>query len=265
TESHGFELLKTFQVPYVAPDNPYLTFRIINELLAEGLKSEFYDRGVYPGHVVPVRPLNLMSKTPIRHPEDLKGKKVVSFINAPGAAESLGFAQVNMPFTEIYTALQQGLVDAVIWSDLGFLPFKIYEQASYYTPLGVAPLTIETCINPRAFKRLPHAYQQLFHDFQQRVGIALVHASEEFSKQAAVALKDHDVSILQLTEVERDQWRRAFQPVAKQWFDHCEKQGKSCRELVESIARLTDKYQGFTNEQLIRLSLEQPVQGIINF
>lgn len=264
-ESSGLELLKTFQVPYVAPDNPYLTARIINELLATRIRAEFEAKGVYPAHVAPVRPLNLMSKTPIRTPQDLKGKKVVSFVNAPGADKALGFAQVNMPFTEIYTALQQGLVDAVIWSDMGFLPFKVYEQARYYTPLQIAPLTVETCFNRRSFDRLPAPYKQPLYDFQQRAGIAITDAVENFSRVAWKKLQEEGVTFIELDAAQRQQWKAAFQPVVDQWLQSCDKAGKDCRGLIDEIERLAKKYQHLSNEELVQLAIEKPVQGMIDF
>lgn len=264
-ESRGFELLKTFQLPFVAPQNPYLTARLINELTAKHIHKEFTRLGVYPAHIAPVRPLTLMSKTPIKAPQDLKGKKVVSFMNTPGADKALGFAQVRMPFTEIYTALQQGLVDAVIWVDMGFIPFKIYEQAGYYTAINVAPLTVETCFNRRSFDQLDNSLKQQLYDFQQRLGIALVRETESFAQQARGLLQSHGVTVIELSDSDRRRWQSAFQPVVKQWLKLCEARGKDCQALIDDINQLKQKYAGYSNAALIRLAIEQPVQGMIRF
>lgn len=264
-ESRGFELLKTFQVPYVAPANPYLSARIINELLAANLKSEFTSRGVYPAHVVPVRPLTLMSKEPIRQPEDLRGKKVISFMNTPEAANILGYSEVRIPFTEIYTALQQGVVDAVIWVDMGFVPFKIYEQAKFYTEINIAPATIETCFNRQSFDRLPPKLKLQVYDFQQKVGMALVKKTEDFAVTAKQLLKDNSVELIQLSLEDQSRWKKAFDPVVERWMDTCADAGKDCRALVKDIERLRAKYEHLSNEELMDLAIKQPVQGIIDF
>ena len=264
-ESRGLELLRTFHAPYVAPANPYLTARIINELTAARIKTEFQRKGVYPGHVVPVRPLTLMSKTPIRSPADLKGKKIVSFVNTPGADQALGFAQVRVPFTEIYTALQQELVDAVIWVDMGFIPFKIYEQAKFYTDLNIAPITVDTCINQKAFDRLPGPLKKNLYDFQQRMGIALVSETANFARGAQQILEAHGVTVIRLTDQERQQWRKAFEPVVEQWLRHCDKQGKDCRGLVKEIKELSARYGKLSDGELIELAIKRPVQGMIDF
>ncbi|KZY44933.1 MULTISPECIES: TRAP transporter substrate-binding protein [unclassified Oleiphilus] len=264
-EAKGFELFKTIQLPYIAPSNPYLTARIVNELMADGLAEEFTRRGVYPAHVMPVRPLSLMSKTPIRRPEDLKGKKVVSFMNAPGAAEDLGYSVVRIPFPEIYSALQQGVVDAIVWVDMGFIPFKIYEQAKYYTELNIAPTTIETCMNRRSFDRLNKPTKQLLSDFQQKLALAVVQRTEEFAQTAQNTLAEQGVEIIKFSEPEQQAWVKAFQPTVKRYMDKCEAAGKDCRGLVKSIAKLADKYKNLSNEELMQLTIDEPVQGIIDF
>jgi len=206
-----------------------------------------------------------MSKEPIRKPEDLKGKKVLSFMNTPGAAEILGYSEVRLPFTEIYTALQQGVINAVIWIDMGFIPFKIYEQAKFYTNLNVAPATIETCINRKSFDRLTKPMKQLVYDFQQKAGIAAVETADNFAKTAKATLHASGVEIIDLNQQQKEQWKQAFQPVRERWLDDCEKAGKDCRALVKDINVLKEKYQNLSDTELMHLAIDKPVQGIIEF
>ncbi len=264
-EAKGFELTKTFQLPYVAPENPFLTARILTELAPRFLRQEFEKRGVYPGQFVPSRPLALMSKTPIYTPDDLKGKKVVSFINTPEAASHLGYTEVRIPFPEIYTAMQQGIVDAVIWVDMGFIPFRIYEQAKYYTDINVAPVTIETCFHRKSFDRLPRELKQVVYDAQQKIAIAVVEQMERFAAQASTIYEAQGVKQIKLSVAQRDAWVAAFAPVTEQWLTQCEEAGKPCRALVKEINQLADKYRQLSNAELMELAIKQPVPGIIPF
>tara|TARA_R110001599_G_scaffold53443_1_gene149251 strand:- start:110 stop:1237 length:1128 start_codon:yes stop_codon:yes gene_type:complete len=264
-EAKGFELYKTLHLPYIAPVNPYLNARVINELMATTLKEEFTRRGVYPAHVMPLRPLTLMSKEPIKTPEDLRGKKLVSYLHAPGAAEALGFSEVHIPFPEIYTALQQGLIDAVVWVDMGFIPFKIYEQAKFYTAINISSATIETCMNRASFDGLNLPAKQLIYDLQQKIGIAVVEESEKFANNARSKLIENGVEIIELSDQQKVQWQKAFEPSVETWMKRCEEEGKDCRALVSDIKRLEKKYSGLSDEELMRLAIEEPVKGIIEF
>ena len=264
-ESKGFELTQAFSVSTVAPDNPYLTAKIITELAPKYLSPEFEKRGVYLGHIFPMKPLTLMSKDAVRSPKDLKGKKIASFMRPSNAAKILGYEEVLMPFPEVYTALQQGVIDAVIWSDMGFVPFKIYEQAKYYTDINIASGTIETCINKRSFQKLPKPLKRAVYDTQQKLMLALAEKNVTFAKQAISLYKSRGVEVIELSSQERKVWDAAFTLVKQNWLTECEKSGKDCKGLLSDIARLKDKYQNLSDQALIQSMLDKPVQGIIEF
>lgn len=78
----------------------------------------------------------LAGKTkPLIRPEDLKGVK----IRAAGKMfekmlhEGAGAGISSMPSTEIYFALQTGVLDACMTSSSSFESFRLYEQVKYYT------------------------------------------------------------------------------------------------------------------------------------
>jgi TRAP-type C4-dicarboxylate transport system substrate-binding protein len=264
-ESKGFELTQAFSVSTVAPDNPYLTAKIITELAPKYLSPEFEKRGVHLGHIFPVKPLTLMSKTPIRKPADLKGKKIASFMRPSNAAKVMGYEEVLMPFPEVYTALQQGVIDAVIWTDMGFVPFKIYEQAKYYTDINISIATIETCINKRSFKKLPAPLKQAVYDTQQKLMLGLVDKNVVFSEYALQMYKEKGVELIQLTPKERLVWNATFTEVKQDWLEKCENSGKDCKGLLKDIERLTVQYEGMSDSALVQSMIDKPVQGIIEF
>ncbi len=264
-ESKGFELTNAFSVSTVAPENTYLTAKIIAELSPKYLRPEFEKRGVHLGHIFPMKPLTLMSKTPVRKPEDLKGKKIASFMRPSNAAKVMGYEEIQIPFPEVYTALQQGVIDAVIWSEMGFVPFKIYEQAKYFTDINIASGTIETCINKRSFKKLAIPLKQAVYDTQQKLMLALVEKNVTFSKKAISLYKEKGVEIIALTPEERGVWMNTYKPVKQDWLAKCEKSGKDCRGLLEDIDRLAAKYGGMSDNELVKSLLDKPVQGIIEF
>lgn len=264
-ESSGFELTNAFKVPYLLPENIYLAAKIIAELAPTYVKPEFERRGVYLGHLFPVSPMALMSKTPIKKPADLKGKKVASFMRSSEAAEIIGYEEVQLPFPEIYTALQQGVIDAVIWSDMGFVPFKIYEQAGFYTDINIASGTIETCINKRSFNALPKGLKQAVYDTQQKLMMALVDKSVTFSQSAIPLYNKQGVEVIVLSPEEREEWKRAFEPIRKNWLKSCQDSGKECLKLVDDINRLEEKYGGLSNQALMQSIIDNPVPGIIDF
>ena len=78
---------------------------------------------------------NFYAKTPINTPDDLKGRKIrvqqspasVDMVNAFGAAAA------PMGFGEVYTAIQQGVIDGAENNELALTNNKHGEVAKYYT------------------------------------------------------------------------------------------------------------------------------------
>ncbi len=74
----------------------------------------------------------LVSTTPIKNLEDIKGKKIRC---AAGAyldmLKALGASPVVMPMPDCYMALQKGTIDGVLGDIDSFLSFRFYEVAKY--------------------------------------------------------------------------------------------------------------------------------------
>lgn len=77
---------------------------------------------------------NFYAKEPIKKPEDLKGKKI-RVIESPANVrmmELFGAAAAPMSFGEVYTAIQQGVIDGAENNELALTNNKHGEVAKYY-------------------------------------------------------------------------------------------------------------------------------------
>lgn len=122
---------------------------------SENLSQEF------PG----TKPLALWTSEPnifimrnkvIRTPQDLKGLKVrVAGATAAEVATALGATPVQMPISQVYNAMQTGLIDGVITGASTLKDFKLDEVADALTlgaPLG--RLTFFTVLNAQVYDGL---------------------------------------------------------------------------------------------------------------
>ena len=78
---------------------------------------------------------NFYGKSPIRTPEDLKGKKI-RVQQSPASVEMIktfGAAAAPMGFGEVYTAIQQGVIDGAENNELALTNNKHGEVAKYYS------------------------------------------------------------------------------------------------------------------------------------
>jgi TRAP-type C4-dicarboxylate transport system substrate-binding protein len=265
SEARGFPLTKVFELPFVTPSNPLAGVRITAELAPKYFKPEYDKQGVHFGYQVLVGAADIMSKKPIRKLEDMKGLKVIVQGFEPEVADALGAVIVNVPFPDIYTSLQQGVVDAVLWVDPGFVPYKIYELAKYHTTLGLSAQKIDTCINIKSFAALPKDLKQTFYEYQQRMAFAVAkRIGVDFKKDAQGKYAEHKVEMITLAPEEMARWKAALKPLVDKWAAKHESDGPT-KALLADIERLTAKYNGLSDEQLFKLIVEEPVTGIIDF
>jgi len=118
--------------------------------------------GEFPG----TKPLALWTSEPnimimrdkvIRTPADLAGLKIrVAGATAADVASALGATPVQMPITQVYNALQTGLIDGVFTGASTLVDFKLDEVADALilgAPLG--RLTFYTVLNEGVYNGLP--------------------------------------------------------------------------------------------------------------
>lgn len=263
-EGSGFPLHKAFELPFVTPSNPVAATRIIQELAPKYFVPEWEGRGVLYGYTVIAGVSDIMSNKPIRTPQDIRGLRVIAQGFPPEAAEALGITTLNIPFPEIYTAFQQGIADAVIWVDPGFVPFKIYELAKYHTSLGLTAQHIDTCINRDAYAGLPDGLKPIFAQFQQNIAHAVSQRlGVDFRADALKTYTENGVELITLTDEEKQGWRDVFQPLLDGWIEAREAEGLPARELIEDVRRLEAEYGARSADEIFELTVTSPVEGLL--
>ncbi len=127
--------MKVFSLPYVFRSEDHL-WRVLNsdigkELLLSGqdyfLRGMcYYDAGSRSFYT---------KERPVHKPEDLEGLKirVMKSKTAVQMVQSLGGSATPIPWGELYTALQQGVVDAAENNPPSFYLSRHYEVCKYYS------------------------------------------------------------------------------------------------------------------------------------
>jgi TRAP-type C4-dicarboxylate transport system substrate-binding protein len=253
-------LSRVWEQPFVTPSNPMAATRVAQELASKYFVPEFRKQGVSWGMYVAFQPSDILSKKPIRKLEDLQGMKIGAQGFSPDVAKALGVALVNLPYPELYTALQQGIIDAVFWVDAGFVPFKLHEVAKYHTALALTGGGAWTCYNTEAVAKLPPDIRQVFTRGMEPFAMQGVKVSGvDFAVKAAEAYKAAGVEMITLAPAELKRFKDKLQPVVDAWADELEKDKMPAHALLKDIQALSAKYQGMSPDELMKLSIENPV------
>jgi tripartite ATP-independent transporter DctP family solute receptor len=127
--------MKLFSIPYLFEDSQHF-WRVLNSDAGQSLLNTlrdvrlqglcYYDAGSRSFY---------MKDSPVRTPKDLVGKKVRVLPSRTSIemVEALGGAATPISWGEIYTALQQGIVDGAENNPPSYYLSKHFEAAKYYT------------------------------------------------------------------------------------------------------------------------------------
>ncbi|MGB9858426.1 MAG: C4-dicarboxylate TRAP transporter substrate-binding protein [Moorellaceae bacterium] len=115
---------------------------------------------------------HFITKKPITKPEDLNGLK----IRTPGSpvwqetVKAIGATPVALAWTEVYPALEQGVIDGAEAQHPATYGAKLYEVAKYITRTGHIQLWNCLVVGTKWFEQLPKEYQQILLEESQKAG-----------------------------------------------------------------------------------------------
>lgn len=182
---------------------------------------------------------SLSANTPIKTPNDLKGKKlrIQSSKVLEAQMKALKAIPQTMAFSEVYQALQTGVVDGTENPISNFYTQKMHEVQKYLTVTDHGYLGYAVIVNKKFWDGLPA-------DLRAQLETAMVEATDYANKIAKdkneqdleSVRKSGKTEVTVLTKDERSVFKKALVPV------HQEMEGRIGKEILEAAYKAT----GFT-------------------
>jgi TRAP-type C4-dicarboxylate transport system substrate-binding protein len=113
----------------------------------------------------------LMSNTPIRTLDDLKGKKVwipEGDNISRQSMEALSLTPVSLPLTDVLTGLQTGLIDIVAMSPVGALVLQWHTKVKYVTEIPLVYTLGFMAVDKGAFEKIDEADQAIVREVMEK-------------------------------------------------------------------------------------------------
>ena len=178
---------------------------IYDTLVSKGIRILNTERNFIRG---PYRVL--VSNTPIKTVEDLKGLKIRSFESEfySGAYESVGAKPTVSAWTETYLAINQNLVNAATSPMNLVWPMKFTEVAPYMTIIDEYPQDVVIAMNEEKFSNLSEEHQQILVDAANQTGVEVTKKIDTEIEEHIQLMKDeHGIEIF---EINKKEWVEAF-------------------------------------------------------
>jgi TRAP-type C4-dicarboxylate transport system substrate-binding protein len=151
---------------------------------------------------------NLLSNSPIRGVDDLKGKKVwipEGDDISRHTMQALSLTPVSLPLTDVLTGLQTGLIDIVPMSPVGALVLQWHTKVKYITEFPLVYTLGFMAVDKRAFDKLSAADQAVVREVMERT-------YRDFNEQNLIDNRGARDALLnagiESVEVDADEYRR---------------------------------------------------------
>jgi tripartite ATP-independent transporter DctP family solute receptor len=176
----------------------------------------------------------LISTFPIEKPEDVKGRKM-RVIQSPihiDTWKAVGANPVPIPAPEIYTSLQNKVVDYFDNTTTNYYTFRFYEVAKYFTKLDHMFAMATWIVDAKWWARLPAAHQAAIEKSAAEMQILI---PELLAKTDAAALaKTVEQGATVIIVKDKTPWQKAMAPV----WDQYSVKIPDGKELISAIGAL---------------------------
>jgi TRAP-type C4-dicarboxylate transport system substrate-binding protein len=169
------------------------------------------------GYII-MPPQDWLSKDPVENMADLTGHKVRVWRDLDGELiKKLGGEPVYMPSTEIYLAMQRGVVDAANTGVTNYVALALYEVGKSYYDLGFAPAASWLIWNKEKFEALPEEYQTILREETKATEEYMRANLEQTIKDCIAKMAEEGCTINYLSENVKAEIRSAAKPLWEEW------------------------------------------------
>jgi len=146
-------------------------------------------KGLHGVAIFMAEPSDVISKTPIRHLADFKGKKLRTFASKfqSEAWSRLGVTPVAMSLGDVLPALQQGTIDGAVAGMGPFTHMHFSDAAKYITMTNQPAIFLIAEINKKWYDSLPPDLQKIIDKDAAEQAVAIGSVAVEMRKKSEAA------------------------------------------------------------------------------
>jgi TRAP-type transport system periplasmic protein len=160
-------------------------------------------------------PSSIISKMPIRHLADFKGKKIrvlaSPFQEQPLAR--LGASPVAMTLADVVPALQQGTIDGSVGGIVVFTPMHFIDAAKYVTKTGQPAIFAIAEVNKKWYDSLPPDLQKIVDNDAREQQKAIIPVANEIVEKDRKGWTSQGGELISLPAAEQASMMKTFSSI----------------------------------------------------
>jgi len=185
----------------------------------------------------------LVNTKPAKSIEELKGFRVRSVGASDEILKALGAKPLMVAPPEIYTSLQRGIIDSVLYPICAATAFKFDEVAKYITVANIYTTNIIFAMNMDSWNSLPEDLRAIVKQTGERAAAKCAAVYDAKEKEHFEIWKKRGIKFYKLPKEEMARWRDRAAPLADQWISQAEAKGLPGRKIMNTINELALKYE----------------------
>lgn len=203
--------LKVFGLPFLFRDREH-RFNVLESEIGEDFLNSSIDKRLKGLTFYDAGSRSFYAKEPIRTPQDLEGLKVrvMESQTAINMVKHLGGSPTPIAWGELYTALQQGIVDGAENNLPSFHLSRHYEVCKYYLLDEHTALPDELVIGTPVWNKLTEQQQKWLKEAAMESSEYQKKLWREAELKALEEIKAAGVTVI---EADKDQFREKVQPM----------------------------------------------------
>lgn len=131
----------------------------------------------------------LLLRDPMPRDGKLSGMKIRALPSWNGVVEKLGAVPVVISFGELYSSVEKGVVDGLIWTGVGALNFKFHEVAPHLIDPAFGSVSYLLMMNLDRWKSLGPAEQDLLLEAGRQLEVSTVLTFDRMYVQETAAME----------------------------------------------------------------------------
>lgn len=190
----------------------YDEYDAVLEKMTPQLEAIYADKGFVVLNWADAGWIHFFAKSPVRTPEDLKSLKLFTWSGDTAAVEiwkASGFTPVPLPSTEIATALQTGLVNAVPTTPQAAVLLQWYTHAPYMNDLKWAVLLGGSIVRKSTWERIPAELRPALLAASREAGRKLREQTRGGAERDVEAMTKRGLTVVHVDAAVEAQWRAA--------------------------------------------------------
>lgn len=192
---------------------------------------------VYP--VTPVGAYHIFTREPVSANGDLQGRKMRGSPTYTPIYDLLNAVLVVLPASEVYTALDSGLIDGGAWPAVGVLDYKWYEVADYLLRPAFGVNYEPIFMNLDAWNDLSPEDQKAILEVGRKLELSWYETAPKIWQREEQALMEKGMKITEMAEDKKA-------ALAKSWSDGLWKLGAGQNASVTEEFRAFAESKGLT-------------------